>query len=848
MSNNLGNLLVGFGLDLSALQKDAPEAFRILNQQTLGMTAEMKRASREGAESFRLIDEALGIHVSRPLTRILTQQFPALATTLQSLLGVGIVGALGAVAFEGFEKVSRAIEHARKAEEELESANRKSGQTFTDTMQSYEKAAKLRSLTGIDKKIFEIDSSSIDEGRKHIDELAASFEKVAAASAEAHKWTTELLAGIGDAAHVIFNSRASLGVEEIGKQFTEFQRRFDELSKLDALHGTSESAKLVADEIEKAQKSLTAMTALKLTGLQQFEGAVGTFFPQTGLHPQIGFSQAEIDRQKQFLDNLKQIQQVLGASAGDRAGREDEALKAEYAEEQLKAQKAIAELYKEMGSSLAKLQPETDPIKKLDAEISGFRSKAEEDFRAIGASAASALATSAALAGLESYEKKLDQLKIKLEGDIVAKQAFELLSEKFPGGGTVFGKPPVGTAGAPNFSATPAVPTLGGGGTAAAQFDVFSNDQAAQLKAAAAAYSDMLTPLDKYQLAQKELNVLVEKGLIDWGAYTAALQKASEQLVQGDDHLHKMEEDLQKLLERSESATAGIQAFFLQLQVQASENGRTAFALLNDGLKGFEDELTKVVFTGKAKWEDMFRSLSESAFKFFLQKDIANFFQLISGTGAGKALGLPGLLTPSAPQGPAPALPPTAPGSLTGLGALAGQGGAAGAAGDAAFQAGATLFQTATTAFAPSAPVFAAAATAFSTGAPILATAATELLAAATKMALGGIGGGGADVGDLADIPGFASGTDDAPGGLAWVGEQGPELLNLPGGSSVTPSASLRGSGGDSHYYDMRGAVVTEDLMRKSEAARWAMQTKHQAVTEAMAAVRETAERTLRSR
>jgi hypothetical protein len=57
----------------------------------------------------------------------------------------------------------------------------------------------------------------------------------------------------------------------------------------------------------------------------------------------------------------------------------------------------------------------------------------------------------------------------------------------------------------------------------------------------------------------------------------------------------------------------------------------------------------------------------------------------------------------------------------------------------------------------------------------------------------------------------------------------------------------VRGSG-DSHYYDMRGAVVTEDLMRKADAARWAIQTKHQAVTEAMAAVRELAKRTPASR
>lgn len=38
-------------------------------------------------------------------------------------------------------------------------------------------------------------------------------------------------------------------------------------------------------------------------------------------------------------------------------------------------------------------------------------------------------------------------------------------------------------------------------------------------------------------------------------------------------------------------------------------------------------------------------------------------------------------------------------------------------------------------------------------------------------------------------IPGFASGTSSAPGGLAWVGESGRELVNLPKGSQVIPAA-----------------------------------------------------------
>jgi len=45
-------------------------------------------------------------------------------------------------------------------------------------------------------------------------------------------------------------------------------------------------------------------------------------------------------------------------------------------------------------------------------------------------------------------------------------------------------------------------------------------------------------------------------------------------------------------------------------------------------------------------------------------------------------------------------------------------------------------------------------------------------------------------------IPGFAEGTDFAPGGLAWVGERGKELVNLPRGAQVIPNNIARRTGG----------------------------------------------------
>lgn len=47
-------------------------------------------------------------------------------------------------------------------------------------------------------------------------------------------------------------------------------------------------------------------------------------------------------------------------------------------------------------------------------------------------------------------------------------------------------------------------------------------------------------------------------------------------------------------------------------------------------------------------------------------------------------------------------------------------------------------------------------------------------------------------------IPGFANGTNFAPGGLSLVGERGPELVNLPRGAGVMSNRELRNLGGTS--------------------------------------------------
>lgn len=71
-------------------------------------------------------------------------------------------------------------------------------------------------------------------------------------------------------------------------------------------------------------------------------------------------------------------------------------------------------------------------------------------------------------------------------------------------------------------------------------------------------------------------------------------------------------------------------------------------------------------------------------------------------------------------------------------------------------------------------------------------------------------------------VPGFANGTSFAPGGLAWVGERGPELVDLPRGSRVIPNHELRAANDDAASrvmvgIDPRNGNVTAYVDRRIE-------------------------------
>ncbi len=80
---------------------------------------------------------------------------------------------------------------------------------------------------------------------------------------------------------------------------------------------------------------------------------------------------------------------------------------------------------------------------------------------------------------------------------------------------------------------------------------------------------------------------------------------------------------------------------------------------------------------------------------------------------------------------------------------------------------------------------------------------------------LAGLGSGGTSgtaSGGYQSAPGNAAGTDYWGGGLTWVGEEGPELVDLPAGSTIYSNEESASFGGNTYQItvDARGSTLTE--------------------------------------
>jgi tape measure domain-containing protein len=105
------------------------------------------------------------------------------------------------------------------------------------------------------------------------------------------------------------------------------------------------------------------------------------------------------------------------------------------------------------------------------------------------------------------------------------------------------------------------------------------------------------------------------------------------------------------------------------------------------------------------------------------------------------------------------------------------------------------------------------------------------------KAAGGGVGG---LIGTLFKaIPGFAGGTRSAPGGLAVVGERGPELVNLPKGSQVIPNdVMMGGRGGGSSPVVVNISATNNGGMSPAELAAFGRTIRDAAISGTFEAIR----------
>ena len=737
MSISVGSMSAGLGLDMSEFQSGMQKATEVARSNSTQMSAAMKQSAREGAESLRLIDEAIGVHVSRPLTRIIGQS-QLVGGALASVFALSAGFAIGSVLVEQGKRL-------------LE---------VTGALEGW-------------KEMLGLVSQSAEDTAKQMgtadEQIIANLKRKTEMQDAYNQLVLGLKGGDFEKAHIeLLKQETAEILKQIAAQTALVQARATEegwrgktVEVGHAVGGDAMVGLLSAFGISQAKDSMQAQSdANKMAeAMKPLHDALQRLFDEI-----------QKDNWKVFHDGAE-----ASAAAATKAGDE------------------IAALQKEISG----LESSADPFVKIAADIEGFHTKAMQNLSDISALAREGLIPESTLDRAEhafdTLTEKLAQYRAALEATAAAKAAQELFTKPIPGVLTT-------ETSAPGLAPAPTVaPVLGSGGTAGAQFSAFASDQAAQLKAASAAYQDIVTPQQKYSLAQAELNLLLEKGLIDQDAYTAGLQKAEEQMAEAS---NKMAE-LQK---KTGDASLGMQAFFQQMGAGANNNGTFTFDILSKGLDGFENNTVQALTGGRTAWRKYFEELDQMALKFVLNKTLTQGLKNI----------FPGLF-PSA----------TPPAAL----AQTGQQPGPGTAGTPAIGALPNILNLPKEAFgampsvlnpsqASNTAELDSAGTTLTSAGTMLSSAAAALEAAASTLSstgvanLGGGGGGAPSFNPLSFTAfggGLATGGDLTPGTSYMVGEQGPEPLTVDssGAAFISPHSSLRDSSGGTthiHNYDLRGA------------------------------------------
>jgi len=735
-----------------------------LNQR---MSAEMKRTSREGAESFRLIDESLGIHISRPLTRLLTSEFPAFAKGLQSILGVGAVGALAAVGIEFGEHIAAQIEKAKKAQQDYDEAIRHTedvlaelGASHARTMQEISlRMAAVQGKPGaqLNEAMFKIDSAALAEAKKGIDGITEAMEKEAKAAANAQGFWVKFWEVVAVVPYDFWADFFGSGGKQADATTAKFQTFKHTLDMIMEAHG-ADPMQGIRDSLKALDAEITITGAdieRKLAAIKLAQDTIilhpGPHGSQFATHPDSGVDPAALAAQQEYSKMLDEQHKRLKQVQDETVGHQDLAAK----------ENALAEAKKNAETA-------TKAIREFQNETRGWN---EENNRYVEG-----------------------QIKLFAQIDEEVEKLKTLGHNPFP---TFASAMPT-----PQVAPPPGAPVL----PDQAELAKVTADQNEAWRKAGEILAQIETPQQKYATGLATIQELQLEGRLSAAQTAQATQLLGDEMVKAADKVHKLQEELMKLLERSDSAKDGMKAFWTQLQIDGSENGKFAFSFATAAFKDFEDGIAKTILATanqhaqlKRMWEGYFKSLEEMALKYAMTKSFASLANLaMPNAGAGANAGA------AQRQGNAISGWKGILEKVLGLGIGAAVGGPAGL------------------------------------------SSAAQMFFAAGGGAGQGQGGAPVAMSSLPDsIPMFAEGGDVSPGASFISGEAGAEEVNLNsrGGAHITPLGVGKG-GGDTHYhFDQRGAVVTEDLVRRAEAAEMMRHSSEQSVARAVSMSQEIAKR-----
>jgi hypothetical protein len=566
MPDDVGAIFARLGLSVNDFEAGMKKASDLARSQTSLMSAEMKRQSREGAESLRLIDEAIGVHISRPLTRVIAQ-IPGVGAALQSVFALSAGGAFGAVAFEGIEKLNKAIEESHTKIFAMSEAWTDVRKTFDASMESSSKAIatleeRLATLTSGKVAGLEVALKNVDtQALKAAGDIDKTFEAMSKAQkASQGHWYDPAIA-MGSKIKDAVTPESTLEVRQLEDHFRSLKASIDDAFLSDAENKTHQALQLINKDLDEEQD--------KLLGIQNLA--------------KVGAASRDAAWQQQLIVDFL-------ARAKDQAT-------AAQTQDNLTGQVSGKEL------DLAKIEEFQKETKVWnEASNEGWKKWAE-------------------------INKEIEKAIANVGGELFAETEkwTKAMQKQF----------------APYFPTyRPSLPP----GTSQSSSDMLelqkiTVDRNEAEKEAARIATELETPEQKLAIAEATLKELRQQGLISIEQETAGMQKANEAYTQQELHLEKLQQQLIKLLERTNSATAGFQAFLLQTAIQGSQGGKFVFDELNKGIQGVEDGIAKLAVTGRANFGKLLEGMTEDLVKFAEQQTLKLLLGMLGNSDFFGALG-----------------------------------------------------------------------------------------------------------------------------------------------------------------------------------------------------------------